>query len=52
MISPGGPIEPVAEARYSQGLTSEEAQRRLASYGPNEILEATPNPFALFLRKF
>jgi H+-transporting ATPase len=52
VISPGEPIEPAAEARHSQGLTSEEARRRLASYGPNEILEAKANPLALFLRKF
>ena len=36
----------------SHGLTTEEARRRLATYGSNEIREAKPNPFILFLRKF
>jgi H+-transporting ATPase len=34
------------------GLSTEEAQRRLATYGPNEIREVKPNPLVAFLRKF
>jgi H+-transporting ATPase len=41
-----------AELKEFQGLSSEEAQERLATYGPNEIQEAKPHPLAAFLRKF
>jgi H+-transporting ATPase len=34
------------------GLTSEEAQRRLLQYGPNEIAEKKPHPLLEFGRKF
>jgi H+-transporting ATPase len=48
----GAPAAILAEPQNSQGLTTEEAQRRIATYGPNEIPETKPNPVALFLRKF
>jgi len=50
VIKNGGPAAAVAER--PEGLSSEEAQHRLTSYGPNEIQEAKPNPLAVFLRKF
>ena len=34
------------------GLSTEDAERRLATYGPNEIPEVKPNPLLAFLRKF
>jgi len=41
-----------AAAAQPHGLSTEEAQGRLATYGPNEIREITPNPLVAFLRKF
>jgi H+-transporting ATPase len=35
-----------------QGLTSAEAQQRLARYGPNMVAEDRPHPALLFLKKF
>jgi len=34
------------------GLTSEEAQRKLAEYGPNEVPEKKINPLLHFTKKF
>lgn len=31
------------------GLTSEEAARRLEEYGPNKLAESTRNPFLVYL---
>ena len=36
----------------SRGLSSDEARRRLATYGSNEIPETKPHPLVSFLRKF
>jgi len=42
-----------AEAFRRLGLTSAEAERRLAEYGPNKLPEpASPGPLAIFLRQF
>jgi H+-transporting ATPase len=41
-----------APAAGPHGLSTAEAQRRLATYGPNEIREIRPNPLLTFLRKF
>ncbi|MHB8841082.1 MAG: HAD-IC family P-type ATPase, partial [Candidatus Aquicultor sp.] len=35
----------------TQGLSSEEARRRLARYGPNEVIEERKNPTIVFLGK-
>jgi Ca2+-transporting ATPase len=41
------------EAALESGLTDQEANRRLARYGPNELPEVPPpSPFTLFLRQF
>ena len=34
------------------GLTSEEVQRKLAEYGPNEVPEKKINPLLRFAKKF
>ena len=34
------------------GLSTEEAQRRLAQYGPNSVIEIKPRTWVLFLKKF
>ncbi len=41
-----------AAGRPHRGLSSAEARRALATYGPNEIPESAPNPLVMFLRKF
>ncbi|MBU2755339.1 plasma-membrane proton-efflux P-type ATPase [Acidithiobacillus sp. CV18-2] len=38
--------------KTSMGLSSEEAKRRLAQYGPNEVVEEKPKTWLLFLHKF
>lgn len=42
----------MAGALASQGLTSAEAQRRLAQFGPNTVPEERPRPWLVFLRRF
>jgi H+-transporting ATPase len=39
-------------ASSPQGLTGEEAERRLAQYGPNELIEKTESPILKFLGYF
>ncbi len=41
-----------SELALPQGLTSEEARRRLAHYGPNAVAEARPHPWRVFSSKF
>lgn len=41
-----------SEVALPQGLTSEEARRRLAQSGPNAVPEARPHPWRVFLGKF
>ncbi len=45
-------IEPATTPKALVGLTSAEAQRRLAQYGPNEIPERRPHPVLTLLKKF
>ena len=35
-----------------QGLSAEEAERRLREYGPNELVERKTHPLVMFLRQF
>ncbi len=42
----------VVQPADSRGLSTEEARRRLATYGTNEIPETKANPLVVFLRKF
>ncbi len=41
-------ISPPLQATH-KGLTSEEAAKRLAEYGPNKLPEETRNPFLVYL---
>ncbi|MEZ5875463.1 MAG: plasma-membrane proton-efflux P-type ATPase [Hyphomicrobiales bacterium] len=45
-------LEAQLKASVDTGLTKEEAERRLAQYGPNEIAEKTVSPFLKFLSYF
>ncbi len=45
-------IEPAKVTEAPVGLTSVEAQRRLAQYGSNEIPERRPHPVLTLLKKF
>ena len=49
---PSGEQAPKAESTQAQGLTQEEAERRLSQYGPNEIVEHKENPLLRFLSYF
>ena len=40
------------ETATAAGLTSAEAQRRLATLGPNEVLEPPPHALLTFARRF
>ncbi|MCZ8548155.1 HAD-IC family P-type ATPase [Mesorhizobium qingshengii] len=40
------------EATIATGLTSAEARRRLAEFGPNAIADQTPSPWRAFIAKF
>ena len=41
-----------SEVALPQGLTGDEARRRLAQFGPNAVAEARPHPWRVFLGKF
>jgi H+-transporting ATPase len=43
---------PVAQVTPAAGLSSQEAEQRLAQYGPNAVAEEKQRPFLAFLSKF
>jgi H+-transporting ATPase len=46
------PVQAAPTSSPAEGLTSAEAQRRLAQFGPNEIPQRQRQPALLFLQKF
>jgi H+-transporting ATPase len=47
-----GIIVRMTNPHITEGLTSDEARKRLDHYGPNAVPEEQPRPVLLFLRKF
>jgi len=50
--APAGESEPTVHAAAATGLSGEEAQRRLAQFGPNSVAEKAISPWKTFLAKF